>query len=341
MFSARTVFVVGAGSSCEAKFPDGATLLGQIMSALDIRIDAGQRSRGDAQIVNAILDFSERSFNQEFVAYQDAAWRIRDAAKIGVSIDNIIEQHDDSERIAVIGKIAIVRTILQAERNSLLSIDPNKGDFLDPVDLRDTWYSRLTQVLTEGIARRNVQSIFDRVGFICFNYDRAIEHFLPHGLRAAYGLPFEETRALVKDRLRIIHPYGQIAPLPWMGAHGGVDFGETAAQPLGALARNIKTFGERIEDETTLAAIRKMVGKAEQVVFLGFAFHRQNMDLIRPEGTAAQRVLATLYKVPKNEQFQIARDIHRMFQKPGEGGLIMHEGTCASLFSDNRRTLLS
>jgi NAD-dependent SIR2 family protein deacetylase len=68
MFERRTVFVVGAGASCELGFPSGGDLKNQIGAKVDIRFhDNMNLSRGDKNIVGAIKailkDQGERNGN--------------------------------------------------------------------------------------------------------------------------------------------------------------------------------------------------------------------------------------------------------------------------------------
>jgi hypothetical protein len=54
----------------------------------------------------------------------------------------------------------------------------------------------------------------------------------------------------------------------------------------------IRTFNEEVEDTTKIGQIRDAMCAASRVIFLGFHFHPQNLDLITPpnaqSGTANQ-----------------------------------------------------
>ncbi len=99
------------------------------------------------------------------------------------------------------------------------------------------------------------------------------------------------------DTFSVYHPYGKVGALPWQ-ARGGTAFGDSPRYPqqLLPLVDQIKTFTERVEDEEAIADIRRAVSEAELVVFLGFAFHPQNMALLKPTSKAnAKMVLSTGY----------------------------------------------
>ncbi|MEY9590849.1 hypothetical protein ABIA06_003140 [Bradyrhizobium yuanmingense] len=76
-----------------------------------------------------------------------------------------------------VGKMAIVGQILEAERNSELAISRETGRLdVDHVDGR--WLSEWLSMALSGIQRSKLGTMFDRVTFINFNYDRCIEHYL-------------------------------------------------------------------------------------------------------------------------------------------------------------------
>ena len=60
------------------------------------------------------------------------------------------------------------------------------------------------------------------------------------------------------------------------------------------LANRIKTFTEEHEDGAMLNAIRARVESTETVVFLGFGYYKQNLELIAPDGaTKIKKILGT------------------------------------------------
>lgn len=338
MLRAKTVLVVGAGASCEAYFPDGRTLLKQIVDMLSIEFDDfGRPSQGD-RIIEQLLRRAHQRFGG-INSLIDAAWRIRDAASMAASIDNIIEQHDDSEAINFVGKLAIVRSILTAEQNSSIARVPRRLDEIEIEAVANAWYGPLVELLCENVPRRRAEEVFDNLSIVCFNYDRAIEHVLPFALQRAWGLELDHARALVA-KLEIIHPYGQVGALSSPGRNDGVPYGASEWPMMAELVTDIRTFSERVQEEKTLSKIRSLVGEAEQVIFLGFAFHQPNMELITPENPRAKRALATAFKLPENEVRQIEKQIRGMFRlHEGIDGLVLHNGTCSSLIRENWRTI--
>jgi hypothetical protein len=226
MFRSKTVFVVGAGASCEIDFPSGPNLLAQISRVLDIRFDHQQIS-GDHEIMQAFRRVhAEEYAGSDINDFLHASWRIRDAAAQGYSIDNVIDQNDHVELVPTCAKIAIARVILKSESGSKIK---GARDSMAPIalsGLQETWYFKFGQMLADGVRRTALDKIFENLAIISFNYDRSLEHFLPHSLVASFGLSLQEAQALVST-LKIFHPYGTVGSLPWQPGRGPkVNYGE-------------------------------------------------------------------------------------------------------------------
>jgi hypothetical protein len=123
--------------------------------------------------------------------------------------------------------------------------------------------------------------LFDNIAIVCFNYDRCIEHYLTCELMRAYHIERKDAAELVK-RLTIWHPYGSIAPLDTEA--NGIAYGDNesvSGRPF-HLAPHITTFTEQHEDRAMIDAIRARICAAEILVFLGFGYYKQNLQLIAP-----------------------------------------------------------
>ncbi len=114
MFQSKTLFVVGAGASNEARMPTGNELTATITNKIDIKFRDFEQISGDNAIASAL-----KSHVADIYPYQLACWHIRDAMPQAASIDNFID-HQGDDKIELCGKLAIVRSILEAEKNSLL-----------------------------------------------------------------------------------------------------------------------------------------------------------------------------------------------------------------------------
>ncbi len=138
----------------------------------------------------------------------------------------------------------------------------------------------------------------ENTAFITFNYDRRIEHFLVHAVTNYYGIPFDEVSALV-NQVVISHPYGVAGLLPWQVQTQGVravPFGQVENADFLEIARQINTFTEQQGDNQKLTAIRQTVQEAEVIVFLKFAFHERNMELLNPGNIYRAKKIYLTYK---------------------------------------------
>lgn len=284
MFQKKTVIVVGAGASSEANLPVGHELTGQIAGILDIQCRGAQQAHGDVLVMAAIKAAVQRddSSDGDIKPYLRACWRIRDAMPQAISIDSFIDAHRGDYALELCGKLATARAILQAERGSLLSIEPIRGrGGIAFTQLKDTWFTAFMQLLVENC---RVEELSDRLSSICmivFNYDRCIEHFVVNAIQNYYSIDSEQAGELVRN-IEIYHPYGSVGALPWYAEEHAIAFGaEPTASQLADLAGQIKTFTEGTDpDSSDIMAIRKRVSEASIILFLGFAYHRQNLDLI-------------------------------------------------------------
>lgn len=353
MFKTQTVFIVGAGASSEVNLPLGSHLRSEIASAIDIRFERSgwAQETGAAEIMEALKSHAHALSNAErrrvdVNDYLYAGWRIRDAMPQASSIDAFVDSHSGNAAIELCGKLAIAHTILNAEKASLLYVDQQAGkEHFNFKSVEQTWLSRFFQAATTGCRREEVQSIFDHIAFITFNYDRCIEHFLYHSLQNFYGITAKEA-AEITSSLRIYHPYGQVGFLPWQNAVSSVQFGSShSGGNLLKIASQIKTFTEQIDDEASLNAAHGTLAAARQVVYLGFAFHDQNMQLLDPEiETSAQRVLATGKGLSGTDCEIVKADLSRVYEKRDGSTPFIHVGqnlTCVELFDEFLRTLLA
>lgn len=343
MFQSKTLIIVGAGGSKEAGLPIGIELTATIANRVDIRFsEFNGQSSGDHELTDALKSHATDVDGRpgDINSYLDACGRIRDAMPQAISIDSFIDDHQGDEKIELCGKLAIVQSILEAEKRSLLFFDHLRLDAqLDFNNLQETWYNSFMKLLIEGCRKEDVNQRLEGVSFIIFNYDRCIEHFIFYALQNYYGAGPDEVANLMRA-LKIFHPYGMIGNLPWQADENTTPFGGNHhGKKLLSLAAQIKTFTERIEDESTLTEIRQAVQDAEIVVFLGFAFHRQNMELIKPEqSTNAKRIFATALDISDSDCEIIKRQILNIFDA-GPRVDIRNKLTCRRLFKEYSRSL--
>ncbi len=298
MFSNRTVFVVGAGASHEVGLPVGERLKGIIADKLDLDVQRGRGCvSGDKNIFSTLINLrDENGLTPNIDPY---LWAGRDVAKAmpsALSIDNYLHTHSEDARIVLMGKLGIAASILEAEHNSKIYLDPDADGPLDFREIKDdSWHNTFCKMAHANVALRDIDTIFDNVSIITFNYDRCIEHYVANSLANYLRMSLEEAQQLTQQ-LEIIHPYGQVGRLPWQNPiDGGCAYGQTANwNLLLTAAKQLRTFTERVEQETVLDTMRDRLTRAQCVVFLGFSYGDMNMELMTMDnGGLRRRVFGT------------------------------------------------
>lgn len=345
----KTVFVVGAGASKEANLPVGSELKKSIAKALDIRFEHGFRMiSGDDVILEALRaaaaggDSPSRDVNP----FLHAGWHIRDAMPQAISIDNFIDAHSDDKRLELCGKLAIVRTILEAEAKSLLFVDHTQLDRqLKFGRLEKTWFNSFTQLLTENCRLSDLEKRLTSVALVIFNYDRCIEHYLYYALQNYYSMSASDA-ALQLQRLEIYHPYGTVGSLPWLSQKNAIEFGTSPfPKQLLGLAGQIKTFTEGTDESSSeINSIRSNMKISHRLVFLGFAFHRLNLDLLLPNAASAdpptgRRVFATALDISTSDTESISAELAARGSLMQGNIRIRSDLTCSQLFHEYWRSM--
>jgi len=347
MFHSKTVFVVGAGASHEVNLPTGKALAGHIETKLNFEHSPHKTLQsGDPVIYETLYWYSAKQADKdrEMKLYMRAAKQVRDAMPQVSSIDSFIDTHAGNRHIELCGKLAIVQTILDEEKKSKLFYNQRDGSwYAASKDIQNTWHQYFFEILADDCRLSNLHAIFDNISFIVFNYDRCIEHFLIHALQTRFTIDALKAEQII-GTLKIIHPYGVVGCLPWQGMGVKVPFGGRARQGenLLSLSRQIKTFTEYEQDVSIVSEIRRLVQGADTIVFLGFAFHPQNMELLKvTEKSIDKTIYSTTSGISKNDARVVRKKIAESFAPPGTRIYINKEYDlkCFELFREFRRTL--
>jgi hypothetical protein len=123
-----------------------------------------------------------------------------------------------------------------------------------------------------------------------------------------------------------------------------VNFGVTDYGDIVGLSEEIRTYNEQIEDGGDLSALRDEIAKAQRIIFLGFHFHSQNMDLLTPPHPARTvQIFATAKDRSVAELAIIDRQIRAMLAAQGGNWIVTIERNldCKGLFKDYGTTWLS
>lgn len=343
MIKQATTFVIGAGASNELGLPLGSDLRAEIGRHLSPGRDAAFSN-------DAMLEHAMHLASQGAMAINPntmhGACRMLAAAMPNVSsIDNFINNHSGNGEVEFCGKLAIARIILAKERSSALYRKQPQGPVQDTKKLGESYLPTLFNLLQEGVHRNDVEGIFADTSFVIFNYDRCVEQYLQFALEQSYGLSSDAAGRIV-DSATIVHPYGAVGRLPWQSGSGHKQrFGaDDDARALVESAKEIMTFGERVAEERFTQTLAKITSHASRIVFLGMAYHQQNLDLLRSEGPPHRAtVYGTALGLSAFDREIIEPAIETTFKRVSAGCHVklMPRTGCAQAMSELARTLAS
>lgn len=341
----NNVYVFGAGASQEAGLATGDGLKNDISGLFNYELDFGGLKSGDPLIYYALRKYIEQNKERsdKLDHYLKEALHIRKALPLAISIDNFIDSHKGNKELALCGKLAIVRSILQAEKKSLLYFERDLNDTIETKKLINTWYPEFFKIITENCTVDDLINRFQSIALIIFNYDRCIEHFLYYGLIIYYGVSEQEASQII-CHLNIYHPYGKVGNLPWEKKGKSTNFGmEPNVTTLLDLSSEIQTFTEGTDpDSSEIAFIREKIENSNKLIFMGFAFHKLNMDLLRPiklsrTDFGTLDIYATILGVSPSDKSVIQAQIDSLLNRSTIAN--MADATCNKFFSEYWRSL--
>ena len=230
-----------------------------------------------------------------------------------VSIDNYLDAHAYDRLTVTAGKLAIAQSILEAEKRSSLYIaQGRRGEMIDFGRMEETWFNKFVQLLTENCRASDLPTSLSNLTVISFNYDRCFEQFLYFALKNYYRLEDREITDLL-NAFSVYHPYGRVGSLPWQRQQTPIEFGvDPTPQSLLAISTQIRTFTEGTDPQTSsIDAIRGAVASCDRLIFLGFAFHPMNMQLLSStENESAPRAsYGTALGLSKPDRIIVEREI--------------------------------
>jgi hypothetical protein len=340
------VFVLGAGASVDLNLPMGSELTGQIKQALSFKSDSHNISGGDATL-RAALSSSSQNHPQWF----DASKSIAAAMPLAPSIDNFVDVHRNDPSVAFCAKAAITKCILDAERKSTIYVD--QSNIYNTINFQSNakaWHTLFFRILTTNCVLEDLPERLQSIGIVSFNYDRCFEHFLFHAIRTYYRISANDACEIL-SHLEVYHPYGKVGALPYIQDTNhfenpaAIDYGaEPSPKGIVTISKQIRTFTESIDEQASdIIRIRDMVYETRNLVFLGFAFHSINVQLlfpfVRPDPVSYEkRIIATALGSSESDLRIIENDLRARY-KCDRGAAELRNLTCDALFTEYSRTL--
>lgn len=259
MITESTVFILGAGASVPYGYPSGKQLRWDICKNFVNRIiSLGPIHHHPEPEVKVILE-KARPFCEAFFKSSTS------------SIDLFLNRNRDFSEI---GKMAIVASILEAERGSRF-----REDMPDEYKSQD-WYSYLFHKMTEDLIKPGSYKDFggNKVTFITFNYDRSLEHFLYESFTNAFSSAPKDEIVSQLEWIKIFHVYGVVDKLTWQG--GSTNYADDySLTSINELKNNIKLIHERINLDNR--EMERRMRNVSRFYFLGFGYAEENFDVLR------------------------------------------------------------
>lgn len=344
MLKRKTLLIVGAGASAEFNLPIGSELIEHIRNRLSFHDSRGHLYSKNEDLFRILTGLGKKNAN-DTGRYIDLAGTIRNGLAHSKSIDNFIRTHNTNTELVELCKIAISDVICQCERSSILQPDGHIKPFFRQEPKPYTWLEVFTKNYFAEYDVIEFEDAISQLKIVCFNYDRCIEIFLRRAIVDYFNIPTPRAQEIV-DQIEIIHPYGSLGPV-W-GHEVSVEFASsTTAFDVLKSANEIRTFHEGVSDPSVALRIHKAIGWAESIVFLGFGFLQQNMELLKPEksivGEKLKSVYATVKGFSEENIYQVQLSIDSLLHNGNFGvaslRALKEPRKCADLLDSHRAEL--
>jgi hypothetical protein len=257
MITRPTVLILGAGSSVHCGYPLG----GQLIANICRQHNRSEESQTGPFQPDDIKGFVQRLSRSGYYS-------------IDAFLANVGEQLD-------LGKFLIARELKRLEDLDRL-FPPNESG----------WYQYLfNQLLVEG--KPDFEK--NKLSIITFNYDRSLEAYLHTAIMNRFGMSSDQA-SMAMSHVPIIHVHGILGNYPSVPYAVAKSNDETLEASKGIrIIHEIKDRPDSFCSEAFETA-HKMLVEAERIFFLGFGFHRENLERFRffnPENCSGKEVETT------------------------------------------------
>ena len=267
MIRQDTVFNLGAGSSMPFKFPSG----GKLIKNIHRNLGSGSRKK----------NFYELGFDDKIID----SFRL---ALLSSNLPSIDEFLRFRKEFLSIGKVAITQELIQHELEENL------------ISFNESWLRHFFNYLVQDSGFSSF--LYNKISFITFNYDRSLEHFLFTSLKNTYGEDDNRISIILK-KTPIIHIHGKLGDLPWQNKNLSRPYNPTLGKYSNLLevAQNLRIIFESKSDMNELDLIFNMLQKAKRIYFLGFGYHKQNLELLRIKELKNNTIGGTTFGLTRKE----------------------------------------
>ena len=166
--------------------------------------------------------------------------------------------------------------------------------------------------MAPGVPRASVEQMFAHVSFVVFNYDRCIEQYFEQAIASHFLLDLATAADLVRRHLKIVHPYGDLGALQGTNSvyfghefHPGTFEGGSGIYEI---SQRLLTFTQ--SKNAKGAEAKDLISKAKRLVFLGFGFGEQNVELLSAPISGVEHMRATVMGLSKSSQQEVHNRVH-------------------------------
>jgi hypothetical protein len=214
-------------------------------------------------------------------------------------------------------KALIARDLYRVERSHL---NPSR----EPTAY---WY----RTLYSNIPRRNIEEAAGTpLRIFTFNYDRSLDRFLWLALTQSFPDASSSEISAVCANIGPFHLHGQLgrlhAELQGSGDvvdYGGqMDAGEATDGDVLAAVEQIKLISETTANDPLFVRLREAISEADRLVFLGFAFHPENVGKLKlPETLNPQtQIFMSAFGITDQEMGHLKGKYAMSTATHGQGG---------------------
>lgn len=317
MIKEPTLFVVGAGASVSLGFPTGASLVSSISQKLRFDLDAFGKVQGE-EILWRAIDLYCKEVGGNIQEYFNAAREISSGIGLTDSIDRYVDSHSHDPTFAAVAKLAIAFFILEAEAtaNEQYYSRMQELKFLNVPE--NYWLASFCKLHFANYKRNDLDSIFEKVAFVSFNYDRCIQNNLAIGLAKHFRLTDSEATQLV-TKAKIVHPYGSLGDTFGGSNSHPFPFGSRlSSTTIVAASKGINTFTEGPNNTNFKLMMRELMDWTKNIVFLGFGFAEPNLRLLGSSDVTKppKQIIGTAFKMTRPNISYLDQILPQMFNSP-------------------------
>jgi hypothetical protein len=297
VFSAPTVFILGAGASWHYGYPTGEGLVKKVIEKAEVAAAFFKWSaeNGNGNVPNLLLETTENGLDlgARWTTLHDQCERLkRGLQQVNpLVIDYYLGWNADVQEI---GRVLIAWVILECESQSR-DVNINHKVIAGRRELlsesRDDWCRFIIHQLAIHCETSN--DLFrNKISFVTFNYDVSLEVALKNGLQHIRMFDKSDVDKFL-DGSRIVHIYGKVrdiksgrAQVKWSNTNPShssrIDFCEllnvvySASQGIRVIDPHDK--GANPHD---LSIAQTQINNARRVFILGYGFDEHNSERLR------------------------------------------------------------